>query len=222
MPRAIAICVLLALLTAGGLTAQGASPPTIVQRPVLLSEHRLALMREYSRLHYGREMVRITPRAVVVHWTVLPTAEETYARFYPEETQDSEMRAAGRLNVAAHFLVDRDGTVYQLTPETYLNRHAIGLNWCAIGIENVGGASGTDDLTEAQLAANGALIRQLYRKYPTITHVLGHYQQDQARQASLWREDVDGYYAEKIDPGPRFMAGLARLLGDLPLRTLPL
>ena len=62
--------------------------------------------------------------------------------------------------------------------------------------------SGKEDLTEAQLRANIALISYLKDKYPTLTTVLGHYEQDKAKQTDLWREDVPNYYHGKIDPGP--------------------
>lgn len=220
MLRIITLLLLLALSVS--VNAQASPLLTIVQRPLLISEHRLLLMKEYSLVHYGREMTAIIPQAVVIHWTAFASLEETYSFFYAEETADAEMRSVGRLNVAAHFLVGRDGTIYQLTPETFLNRHIIGLNWCAIGIENVGGVDGTEDLTAAQLAANSALIHYLCQKYPTITYVFGHYQQAYAKQAGLWHEEVDNYYAEKDDPGPAFMTALYKLLSDLPLKTFPL
>lgn len=103
---------------------------------------------------------------------------------------------------------------------TALARHAIGLNWCAIGIENVGGARGKEDLTEAQLRANIALISYLKDKYPTLTTVLGHYEQDKAKQTDLWREDVPNYYHGKIDPGPTFMKGLREALTKKGLKFL--
>lgn len=112
-------------------------------------------MKAYSKLHYGREMTDIKPRAVVVHWTANDSQEGTYQFFYAEE---NPRLSYGTLNVGAQFLVGRDGAIWQLMPETALARHAIGLNWCAIGIENVGGARGKEDLTEAQLRANIALI----------------------------------------------------------------
>jgi len=40
--------------------------------------------------------------------------------------------------VCAHFLIDTDGTIYQLVNLRIRCRHAIGMNWTAIGIEHVG------------------------------------------------------------------------------------
>lgn len=135
-------------------------------RPIAFTDRRRRLIREYARIHYGREMETIVPQAVVVHWTASDSRDGVYRYFYNEE--NPHLRN-GTLNVASHFLVDRDGTIWQLTPETALNRHAIGLNWCAIGIENVGGVDGREDLTRAQMEANVKLIRYLRGKYPTIS-----------------------------------------------------
>ena len=191
---------------------QASEKPAIKVRPIAYTGLRRRLMREYARIHYGREMETIVPQAVVVHWTASNSRDGVFRYFYNEENPRLKN---GTLNVASHYLVDRDGTIWQLPPETALNRHAIGLNWCAIGIENVGGAEGREDLTLAQLEANVELIRYLRDKYPTLQWVLGHYQQDQARHTSLWKENVLGYYHGKTDPGPRFMAGLEeRLAGE--------
>ena len=134
--------------------------PWITDMPLDQSETRALLTREYTETHYGRTIMKIVPMAVVVHWTAADTWESTYNYFYSPE------RADGTLNVASHFLVDKDGTIYRLTEETALNRHAIGYNWCAIGIENVGGVDGEDDHLPEQPAEDGAgNILRIYERY---------------------------------------------------------
>ena len=44
--------------------------------------------------------------------------------------------------VCAHYVIDRDGTVYQLVPTSIMCRHTVGLNCTAIGIEHVGRTDG--------------------------------------------------------------------------------
>ena len=183
-----------------------AAAPVILDRPVRLTEYRQQLMREYALQHYGEAFTEIVPQAVVVHWTESTDADGVYRYFYKEARKD------GTLNVCSQFLVDRDGTVFRLTPETMLDRHAIGYNWCAIGIENVGGVKSREDLTPAQLRANVALIRYLQEKYPTIRYVWGHYQQTAAKASGLYKEQVQGYFHGKVDPGPKFMKALQKRL----------
>lgn len=186
-------------------------------KPVLLTEYRMKLAREYSQMHYGEQIDTIVPQSIVIHWTASDNWESVYNYFYGEEaTKDREY---GKLNLTSHFLVDRDGTIYRLTPETYLNRHAIGLNWCSIGIENVGGVGGRQDLTDAQLKANTELVKYLKDKYPSIKYLLGHYQQDYGKKVGIWKEKVTGYYTGKSDPGPAFMQGLINNTRDTGLET---
>ena len=182
------------------------NPPTIINRPISWTAQREQLTLEYSMRHYGFARTTIEPQAVVVHWTAWDDAESVIDFF------DQEVNEDGEVQVASHFLVDRDGTIYRLTPEKRLNRHAIGYNWCAIGIENVGGVNGREDLTPAQLNANAELIRYLHQKFPSIKYVFGHYQQKAARASGLFIEQVEGYYAEKPDPGKKFMKALKVLL----------
>ncbi len=206
--------LLTGIILLGALNLAAAS--VIVDKPIKWTENRERLIREYAEEHYGFSATKIIPRAVVVHWTAVGTFKSTYDYFYEEEFTGGI--DAGTLNVAAHFVVDRDGTIYRLTPETALNRHAIGYNWCAIGIENVGGVDGREDLTAAQLNANVYLIKYLRKKYPTIEYVFGHYQQNEARQSGLYIENVPDYYAEKIDPGEKFMRLLRERLSRYGLK----
>ena len=195
---------LLTLVTAIIFSANVTAAPNIVDKPVLWNDYREQLTREYAETHYRKSVTTIEPRAVVVHWTAGDTWESAYYTFYDETRGDG----SGTVNVSSQFIVDRDGTIYRLMPETKLARHAIGYNWCAIGIENVGGVGNAQDLTEAQLQANIELIRYLREKYPAIEYVFGHYQQVAARESGLYIEHVQGYYSIKPDPGEIFMRNL--------------
>ena len=189
-------------------SSAAAEEKIFVDNFILWTDKRDELIDEYMLKHYGKICREIIPQAVVVHWTAFGTLESVWKYFYAEEMPDDE----GRLNVASQFIVDRDGTIWRLMPETKFARHIIGYNHCAIGIENVGGYNGREDLTDAQLAANVRLIKYLHEKYPTIKYVFGHYQQGKARASGLFIENVPGYYAIKTDPGPKFMRGLREQL----------
>jgi N-acetyl-anhydromuramyl-L-alanine amidase AmpD len=179
----------------------------IIDRPILFGPQRIILTQQYIKRHYGLDArdITITPRIVVVHYTAIPTLEGSFRAFRPETLPGSrpDIARASRLNVSAHFLVDRDGTVYRLMKETFMARHVIGLNLVAIGIENVG-----TDLTPAQLAANVALVRYLVRKYPTIRYLIGHYEYRRFEGSPLWLEKDPAYRTLKHDPGEAFMKAL--------------
>ncbi len=189
--------------------------PNIIDKPVIWNDYRERLTREYSLEHYGFAATRIEPKAVVVHWTAGDTWESAYYTFYDETLDD------GTVNVSSQFIVDRDGTIYRTMPENYLARHAIGYNWCAIGIENVGGVENVEDLTQAQLQANIELIRYLHEKYPAIEYVFGHYQQLEAIESGLRIENDPDYFAGKSDPGPIFMRALREALEGDGLKFFP-
>lgn len=201
----------------------GASSPTVVQRPITWDQDRLQLTESYLASRYGltAKSARIEPRMVVLHWTAIPTLEQSYEAFFPSKLPNSrgDIATAGDLNVSAHYLVDRNGTIYQLMPDTLMARHTIGLNHCAIGIENVGG-TGDTPLTAEQLKANAWLVRRLALKYP-IRYLVGHYEYTAFEGHPLWLEKDSAYRTEKTDPGRGFMKRIRRSLRDLKLQPAP-
>jgi beta-N-acetylhexosaminidase len=106
-------------------------------------------------------------------------------------------------------------------PETWMARHCIGLNYSAIGVENVGGGKGIDNLTDQQIDANIRLVRYLVRENPTIRYLIGHMEYRRFEGHPLWRELDDGYRTDKIDPGERFMTAVREGVADLGLEGPP-
>lgn len=189
--------------------------PAMVDKFLPWTAEREKLTYAYAEKHYGKSCTEIVPQVVVVHWTAGPTWQSAWQWFA------NASRGDGTVNVSSQFIVDRDGTIYRLMPETKMARHIIGYNWCAIGIENVGGMDSREDLTPAQLAADTKLIGYLAKVYPTIKYVWGHYQQKVARTSGLYVENVAGYHSDKTDPGPKFMLGLQENLAGSGLTFYP-
>ena len=136
----------------------------------------------------------------------------------PAGTSEPFLRVCA-VNVSAQFLVDRDGTIYRLQPETRMARHCIGLNHIAIGVENVGDGDRVP-LTDAQVAANAALIRDLAARFP-ITHVIGHSASHAMRAHPYFVERVRGYRNSKPDPGAGFLRDVRARIADLALAGAP-
>lgn len=124
-------------------------------------------------------------------------------------------KSQSKLNVSAHYLIDRDGTIYQIIPDTLFARHTIGLNYCAIGVENIG--SKTQPLTNKQIKANAFLIRKLTKEYD-IEYVIGHSEYGKFRNTKLWKELDSKYFTGKEDPGNEFMIKVRELISDLNLK----
>ncbi len=156
---------------------------------------------------YGlqQEQSAIVPQMIVLHWTAIPSFEKSFEAFNAPTLPNwrPDIENVSGLNVSSHFLVDTDGTIYRLMPETTMARHVIGLNHCAIGIENVGGV-GKVPLTEAQLQANIALVNYLADKYD-ISYLIGHYEYTNFEEHPLWLEKDAGYRTKKTDPGKAFL-----------------
>jgi hypothetical protein len=84
-----------------------------------------------------------------------------------------EFQNAGGRQVSAHYVVGRNGDIYQMVRDSDRANHCMGANESSIGIEHVG--SETDPLTAAQAAASVALIRWLLEQYRIPrTNIFGH------------------------------------------------
>lgn len=191
----------------------------IVDVPMAWSDERETLTLSYRRAHSDRSAVdlEIEPRVIVLHFTGGNSAKSTRAYFDNPKIEASRkaLARAGAVNVSAHFVVDRDGTIYRLQPETRFARHCIGLNHLAIGIENVGDGA-RYPLTDAQVAADAALVRDLAARFP-ITHLLGHHEVMEFREHAYYVEIDATYKNSKDDPGERFMANVRARVDDLGL-----
>lgn len=195
------------------------TPQKIHQKPIQFNEERIDLTRQYQSTHYGinSKSIEIEPKMIVLHWTCIPSLEATFRVFNsPTFPQNSPRikELPGNLNVSSHFIVDRDGSIYQLMPENWMARHVIGLNHYAIGIENIGGVDSKDDLTEAQTRANAFLICYLKNKYPEIKYVIGHNEYLNFKNTPLWLEQDPTYQTDKEDPGPSFRKRVMKLVSN--------
>ena len=154
-----------------------ADAPPIVQDLVPYGPQRKAEMAAYSRRHYGQATWALRPQAIVLHYT----ATSTYAAAH--NTFASNAPSLGELpGVAAHFVIDENGTIYQQVPLDVRCRHAIGLDWCAIGIEFVQPAGSGPKWAIAQIFARPRqldaglrLVAWLQASYGIGDHdVIGH------------------------------------------------
>ncbi|MCL1664328.1 peptidoglycan recognition protein family protein [Elizabethkingia ursingii] len=208
------------LLFSAGAKAQ-TETINIIQRPIEFNQERIDLSLDYMRTHYGivQKTPTITPSMIVLHYTEVGTLEHNIRYFnntYLNGRRNLSRESA--LNVSSQFIIDRDGSIYQLMPPTQFARHTIGLNYCAIGIENIGGSK--QPLTEAQVEANAKLIRYLTKKYG-IQYLIGHSEYGVFRNSPLWKERNPNYFTVKYDPGAGFMEKVRAKVQDLHLKSTP-
>jgi len=157
---------------------------------------------------------------IVLHYTAGGTVESNYSYFNKTHLENARnsLKKQSTLNVSSQFIIDRDGKIYQLIEPNLFARHTIGLNYCAIGIENIG--SKKQPLTEKQVEANAQLIRFLTEKYK-IEYLIGHYEYGNFRNSKLWKEKDPSYFTPKEDPGKDFMEKLRAQVADLQLKDRP-
>ena len=85
----------------------------------------------------------------------------------------AEFQKTDGRQVSAHYVIDRNGDIYQMVSDSDRSNHCMGANQNSIGIEHVG--SETDSLTAPQAAASAALIRWLLEQYHIPrTNIFGH------------------------------------------------
>lgn len=101
---------------------------------------------------------------VVMHITDGTTANGALAHFARPQSQ-----------VSAHFVIDRDGTVFQCVPLEFVAWHAgKPVNARSIGIEHVGNKA--NPVTPATYQSSARLVSWLLRRYKLDeTAVVGHY-----------------------------------------------
>jgi len=166
--------VRLALAVAAAVLAASAAPrPPIVWKPIPFGAARRAETAAYAERHYGIDSWRLVhPHVIVEHFTATTTFSSVWNTF-AADTPDPEL--GERPGTCAHFVVDRDGTIYQLVRLDTMCRHTVGLNWTAIGIEHVGTSDAQVLHDRRQLSASLHLTLWLMTRFHvSLPNVIGH------------------------------------------------
>jgi beta-N-acetylhexosaminidase len=151
----------------------GVRKPRIVARPIPFPASRRREMESYAARHYGLHTFRLRdPKVIVEHYTETADARGAISLF-EQDVSDPELHELP--GVCAHFVIDRDGTIYQLVPLTIMCRHTVGLNYTSIGIEHAGFSDREVLSNRAEMKASLALTRWLRCRFGiSIRNVIGH------------------------------------------------
>ena len=145
--------------------------PEIAWKKIPFGAKRKRQTAAYSERHYGeREWRLVDPQVIVEHYTDGTSLDSAWNYFAANGSHLGE-----KPGVCAHFLIDTEGTIYQLVNLGIRCRHAIGMNWTAIGIEHVG--TSADDILENDdmMRASLALTAWLMLRYGiNVGNVIGH------------------------------------------------
>jgi N-acetylmuramoyl-L-alanine amidase len=146
--------------------------PHIVWKPIPFGAKRKAEMAQYSERHYGIDSYVLHPKVIVEHYTATTSFASAYNTF-AADIPDAELHQLP--GTCAHFIIDRDGTIYQLVPLTIMCRHTVGLNYVAVGIEHVGTSDAEILNDAAQMRSSLELTAWLMQRYHiALKNVIGH------------------------------------------------
>lgn len=182
-----------------------AQPPARVAEPQIRNDkipygkQRRRQMAGYSERHYGRHQWRLErPKAIVLHYTAGGSWRSARDWFAANQPNRGELPG-----VCAHYIVDQRGKIHLIVSRRIRCRHAIGLNWTAIGIEFVqrdkGSARATDRAIlerRRQLRAGLRLVAFLReREEIPMRDVIGH----SMANASRYFKDRKGWRNDHVD-----------------------
>jgi len=182
--RAVAalVAVLSIVAGSGAPSAQGATlettsvslaalKPPIVWKPIPFGAKRKSEMAAYSKRHYGQHTWKLQgPKVIIEHYTDGLSFSSAWNTFAANSPHNGELPGT-----CAHFIIDRDGTIYQLVHLWFRCRHAVGMNYTAIGIEHVGTSDQMVLNDWAQMHASLRLTLWLMAKFHiNIGNVIGH------------------------------------------------
>jgi N-acetylmuramoyl-L-alanine amidase-like protein len=164
-------------------------PPPIVKDFIPFGAKRKQEMRRYALEHYGIDSYRlIDPHLIIWHYTETATFQSvfnTFASDVPDVTYHELPQ------VCAHFVIDTNGTIYELVPIEIMCRQVVGLNYTAIGIENVGFSDQQVMGDAAQFHAGLELTRWLRcREHIPVSNVIGH---NESLSSPYYRELVPAF-----------------------------
>lgn len=174
--------------------------------------------RSYFQRHVRDPRLELEPTVIVMHYTATRTFETAY-RGWVRGVNMSAGRGTVRGHPSVHFMIDRDGTIFQLFPVNRRATGAYGVNHVSLQIEMVA-ADESDLLSNPAVVASGfRLARSLAATHGIpASKVYGHHEVS----AGMVPEFLD--YADprwprsyppgsrRADPGAPFMTWLRHYL----------
>jgi len=190
LAAALTLALGASLLAAAALAAvpRSVAPrPPITQKYIVYGARRKAETAAYNKRHYGNKQstwVLANPRVIVLHFTAGADWQSAWNTFNKDAKYMSTPGLWEYPGTSAHFIVRKDGVIIQCVPLNLRARHAIGMNWTAVGIEIVqerpsnrtGHWADRQILNRPrQIAAVLSLVRYLQGRFHITTgNVIGH------------------------------------------------
>lgn len=173
--------------------------PAIINDPIPYPATRKAQMAAYAQRHYGNYTNSFAaPKQVVLHFTVTRNYPSTWSWMAANSASPGNAGTKKeKPGACTHFVIGKNGKIYQLAPLNLMCRHVVGLNDVAVGIEFVEMTSAKNIINRPkQLAAGRTLVRWLQSEYSIRkSNVIGH---AMANKSPYFR-DLKGWYNDHSD-----------------------
>jgi len=120
---------------------------------------------------------------------------------------DLIIKQFSRYHVSAHYVIGREGTIYQLVKEKNVSFHAgqsslpdghQGVNACSIGIELMDSVG--ESPTELQIQSLTRLVKDIQHRY-AIKYILRHSDIAPGRKTDPWNMDWEDFLNRLSDKG---------------------
>jgi N-acetyl-anhydromuramyl-L-alanine amidase AmpD len=176
-----------------------AGKPQITKDHIPYGRKRRRQMAGYSKRHYGRARWRLrNPHVIVLHFTAGDSYQSVWNHFASNAPNRGELPG-----VCAQYVIKKSGTIAELVPPDIRCRHAIGLNYTAIGIEMVqetGQGSHWADRQilkrKPQIRSALKLVRYLRARFDIrMSNVIGHAMVNN----SPFFKDLEGWRSDHTD-----------------------
>lgn len=182
----------------------------------------------YFLRHVGDGRLDLAPRILVMHYTVTETAADALRLWTRGVNMDAGDQGTVFGHPSVHFVIERDGTIYQTFPTDRRCTGTYGVNHTALQVELVA-------MDEGDLLRNRRLVAQSFRLARSLAQrfgippskVYGHYEVSQGKSAvPEYLDRADSKYptsypasSARTDPGPTYMGWLrAYLIATAPRR----
>lgn len=203
---------------------QGEKPPEsepMIVKKLLPYDKWEKEYQNYNQRHYKESTLELIPHAIVMHYTVSNTLSSAWNTFYNGAMYDDGDVGTTFGHLSAHFIIDKDGTIYQTFPLERRCRGAYGVNHVALSIEMV--AHDENSLLSNRKLINSSfrLVAYLMRQYNIpIEKVYGHYEVSEGKKrVPEYLDYGDSKYPDfyppafgRTDPGKEYMKQLRSYL----------
>jgi Zinc carboxypeptidase/N-acetylmuramoyl-L-alanine amidase len=145
-------------LAPSSLRAKPSGPP-IDRDPIPYGHKRKREMAAYSKRHYGKRQWRLRdPKVIVLHFTAGPSYSAAWNTFASNAPNMGELPGT-----CSHFIISKGGQIHRTVKPTIRCRHAIGLNYTAIGVEMVQETGSGSHWADSQILHRAPQIHRALR-----------------------------------------------------------